>query len=126
MKTNEQIGLAFPDPPLVKAPVAVPAWRAARDDGMKRAAKNASPFWKNRARELLYNFAMSGPGFYGWQITQKLREEGCTTFTDRALGPMMTAAAKKGWIEKTEHHERNPLANGCPSPMWKSKLYRAA
>jgi hypothetical protein len=60
MKTNQQIGIAFPDPPLVKAPVAVPAWRAARDDGMKRAAKNASPFWKNRARELLYNFAMSG------------------------------------------------------------------
>jgi hypothetical protein len=36
-------GLAFPDPPLVKAPVAIPAWRAARDDGMKRAAKNALP-----------------------------------------------------------------------------------
>lgn len=106
-------------------PAPTPDWRAEREEGMAKAEEHAAPDWKTAAREMIYKFACEREFFFGWEITIELRRLGIDTPTDRALGPMLVAAAKRGEIEKTERHDHNPLAHGCPSPCWRSRLRKA-
>jgi hypothetical protein len=103
-------------------PPNLPDWRKLREKGMAKADAHAADEWKAVAQKVLYAYAKTHPTLSGWQITVKLREMKIPTPTDRALGPLLVWAARQGWIEKTDRHENNPLAHGCPSPIWRSKL----
>jgi hypothetical protein len=104
----------------------LPDWRAERADGMERADAHAALDWKSEATHMIETFARERDSFFGWEITVELRRLGTETPTDRALGPLLVAAAKRGLIEKSSDHAHNPLAHGCPSPRWRSRIRKAA
>jgi hypothetical protein len=113
-----------PEKPKKETTYKLPDWRAERDDGMQRAEEHAREVWHHAACTVLQYFIDTHETFSGWQITAALRAKHITTPTDRALGPLLIHAAKCGMIEKTGVHEPNPLAHGCPSPVWRSLRYK--
>jgi hypothetical protein len=97
-------------------------WKRKKADGMARADAHADGTWKDAAIEIIRFFAETRDTFSGWEITKELTARNMKTPTKRALGPLLVMAAAKGWIEKTDIHRPNPLAHGCPSPLWKSRI----
>lgn len=51
MKADLQIGLAFPEPPLVKKPVFVPSWRSEKRDEPRNIARRGDPVTSHLAAE---------------------------------------------------------------------------
>lgn len=104
----------------------LPDWKKERDEGMQRAEEHARTVWQLAADEMIVEFARTRLTFYAWEVTKALRAAKITTATDRAIGPRLVAAARLGLIQKSGHHDKNPLAHGCPSPAWRSLVYRGA
>jgi hypothetical protein len=105
----------FGDPPKLND------WRADRDKAMQRAEAHAAGNWKNQARVLIELVARTGQEFCGFEVTEQLRAMELETPSDRALGPLLVEAAKRGLIYKTGEYRQNPIAHGCPSPVWKGR-----
>jgi hypothetical protein len=126
---NEQATL-FGDPPKKRRarrdPRQLPDWKRERDIGMARAEANAEEKWTEMAEKVLRFFAESRDEFSGWEITRELRAMKLKTGSERAMGPVLVRAAKSGLIAKTDRTEPNPLAHGCPSPIWRSRIRRVS
>ena len=109
-----------PKKPKKEASYKLPDWRAERDKGMSEAEQHARDLWVTEACKVLQHFVDTRETFSGWEITAVLRAKKITTPTERALGPLLVHAAKCGMIEQSGMYAKNPLAHGCPSPIWRS------
>jgi hypothetical protein len=98
----------------------LPNWRLERDKGMARAEAAADENWSAAADRLIEQFARTRMEFCGWEITTELRARKLKTGSERAMGPALCRAAKRGLIEKAGRTIKNPLAHGCPSHVWRS------
>jgi len=78
------------------------SWDAARE-GMARAARNADPEWAAYFAALIIEVARRKQYFYTDDVEQLRRERGGPeTHEQRAIGPMMRAAADAGVMCRTD------------------------
>ena len=98
--------------------------KAARDEGMERAELHAKEEWKVRAMDTIFLVCRKQGAFTSEDLWRaglpKPREP-------RALGPMLTAAAKKGWCKSSGNFVRGTSVtrHGAPIAVWFSKIQTA-
>ena len=102
----------------------LPTGQQLKAEGMDRAARHANPAWKQAAHEAVLVVARRqefltaddvmaaiGPGFHTHEL--------------RALGPVMLAAARCGWIEKAQLPPGNSNRAHCHRGLmtiWRSLI----
>lgn len=95
--------------------------KAARDEAMKRAEKAAHEEWKARALSTILLVCTKRGTFTSEDLWKaglpKPREP-------RALGPMLTKAAKRGWCEPSGTYVKGSSVSrhGAPIAVWTSKV----
>jgi hypothetical protein len=96
--------------------------KAARDEAMERAETHAATTWKDKAMGAIYRACRMHASF----TSEDLWKAGLAKPAEpRALGPMMTAAARKGWCESSGTYVKGSAVSrhGAPIAVWNSKLY---
>lgn len=97
----------------------------ARDDAIARAERHADDRWKSLTFSIIKHLAESLPEFttdHVWTWLQEYPE--IHTHERRALGSMMRAAGKSGWIEPTDRYvnSQRPECHARPVKVWRSRL----
>lgn len=102
------------------------AARIAREDGIGRADAHANPEWRDVALDAVRRAALRNLEFTTDAILPFLNETSVTTHEPRALGPVMLAAMRQGWIEPTDRVERSTsVSRHCAKKqVWRSRLYK--
>lgn len=86
-----------------------------RDAGMAAADKNADEAWKLTALGMVVAVSDRLDDF----TTDDLWDAGLAKPREpRALGPVMTRAAKLGLIRKTGEYRKSRYRNAAPLPVW--------
>ena len=98
-------------------------WEHKKEKAMARADAHATDEWKDAADAAILRFAETRAYFSAWEVTVELRKLDIETPTDRAIGPRMIHAARLQLIEKTDHHENNPLAETRFSPFMRKSFF---
>ena len=101
----------------------VPAGIAARDKALAQVEANADPAWKIHARTAIEFLAKTRHEFTTddvWQHLADRHQEGPRE--PRALGAMMTTAARDGWIMPTDRYvpSARPDCHRRPIKVWRS------
>lgn len=104
--------------------------RAARDDGMARAADHAEevvPGWGDLALSYLKRYAESHDRFPGWFVTREaeLLQAIPAPPTLKSWGSVFTKAQRDGLIVK-DGYTQDPRRHASPIPCWRSLIYREA
>lgn len=98
----------------------------ARRRGMRNAAQAADPVWWAYMLALVLEVAKRKPYLFTDDI-ERLRSErgGPTTHENRAIGPLMIAAKKNGWISPVDHWAQSSQVVNHRRHMrvWYSHLY---
>ena len=116
-----------PRPPAQSAAGAI----AARDQAMAQVEEHASEDWKFAAREAVYRVCVAHPAFLVDEIWPEFeRVSGTFAYTGthdkRAMGPIVTQAAKEGWCQSGPKERSKIVGNhGNWRTLWRSLLYRA-
>lgn len=116
-----------PRPPKPPTPAEqVAASVAAGVEGAERAAVAADPEWLEQARRAVRATAEARAEFTSddvWEVGQLPR-----TRENRALGPVITWAARQGLIVDTGRVERTRQAksHGSPARVWRSLVCKSA
>ncbi len=92
------------------------------EEAQVQVAANAAPDWKTKAMYAVFRVARERDEFtsddvWDWGELPRTRE-------NRALGPILRAAAGRGWIVRTERtaKTRQVSRHGTDVRIWKSKL----
>ena len=94
---------------------------AARDEALERVEAGAEPDWQAAALAALEITARRLPDF----ISDDVWDSGLpSTREDRALGPIFLAAARAGWIAKTDRVRPSRRSHASGKPVWRSLIYR--
>lgn len=101
------------------------AAQAAKKEAIERVGRNANPEWKAAALNSVYVLARIMPELTTDPVHKRLERLNVDTHEKRALGNVMTTAAKNGWIEKAGRQEETEraVANSRPLTVWKSLIY---
>lgn len=109
-------------PSIFDAPAAI----AARDDAIDRADTYADDAWKRAAIASLRRVAQRTELFIVDELWAEMEaaHPGLTTHEPRALGAVMLAAQKRGWIEQTDSYapSSRPSCHRNPRKVWRSKI----
>ena len=104
-----------------------------RDRGIERAAIGADRLddeWRARMLKVVWAVAQSMPDFISDDVWSHASEQDRSFAKPKALGSVMLAAAKLGWIEITDQTRvtANAARHRSRVPVWKSKVcvWRAA
>ena len=90
-----------------------------RDLALERVEDAADPDWRGSALAALERTARALPEF----ISDDVWSNGLpSTREDRALGPVFLAAARAGWIEKTDRVRPSRRSHGSGKPIWRSLI----
>ena len=100
--------------------------KASRDDAIRRVDANAKVDWKDAADTAVYQAATLLEHITTDDVWTRI-PEGVTTHNNKAMGARMTAAAKRGWIERTPvfRATERPERNGAPVRVWRSLIYES-
>lgn len=92
----------------------------AREKAMQQVEENAAPDWKDIALAAVRKTAETLKEFISDDIweTGKLPP----TREDRALGPVLLAASRRGWIKKTDRVRPSVRSHLSGKPVWRSCL----
>lgn len=98
-----------------------------RDDAIARAERHALQEWKDHTMRCIAHCAVTYPTFTTddvWVLLSDVPEIG--THEPRALGSMMRAAFKLGWVVPTDQYvkSRRPECHARPVKIWASRLYQ--
>lgn len=107
------------------------AHEAARDEAMDAAAEGAErrdPGWQDRMVELVYSIARQKSTLTGPEVWADTPTCDKDIAERRALGPVMVAARKAGYIEPTGHFRPSVLMSSHmrPTRIWRSCVYGEA
>jgi len=94
--------------------------------GMSVAERHANKVWKHFVRHTIRKLAESQPVLTSDDVRIVMRADHPTiqTHNKSALGPLLTAAAKKGWIESNGRMRSElPVTHGKWITTWRSHLY---
>lgn len=94
---------------------------AARDRAMTQVTENADTAWRSRALEAVRRTAELRAEF----IVDDVWDVGGleSTREDRALGPVMLAARRAGWIRKTDRVRPSVRSHLSGKPVWLSLIH---
>jgi len=98
-----------------------------RDDAIARAERHALQQWKDLTMATIKELAVMCPRFTTDDVWIELsRTPDVATHEPRALGSMMRAAYKLGWIVPTDQYENSvrPECHARPVKIWASRLYQ--
>lgn len=95
--------------------------QAAREDGMAKVERGTDEDWKGRAASAVLAVCRERELFTAdniWEKVEKPREP-------RALGPIMTAAVRRGWCEPTGQVKQSqiPVHHQAPVREYRSLVY---
>lgn len=102
----------------------IPAGKAGKKDGMRRVEENANEAWKREAARAAFQAAKELDILTADDVHERIGSH-VATHELRALGPVMTMAAKSGWIRKAEVIAalcRRPSRHRGTMNVWKSLL----
>lgn len=94
---------------------------AARDQALQQVDENADQAWKEHALACVRRTCEQLPDFISDDIWTTGGLD--STREDRALGPIMLQAARKGWAVKTDRVLPSVRSHGSGKPVWRSLLY---
>jgi hypothetical protein len=102
---------------------------SARDRALEQVEQNADQAWKADALEAIRLTAERLPEFISddvWETPIRHRTEHLAPAReDRALGPVMLAAARRGWIRKTDRVRPSVRSHLSGKPVWTSLIRKA-
>jgi len=93
-------------------------------DALERVEENASNSWKHAALDAVRRVALNYEELTTDDVFRIIPDH-LTTHEPRAMGAIMTKAAKYGWIEVIEDKWRKSVQPQChkrPMQVWRSKL----
>ena len=96
--------------------------KAARDKAMRKVEAHAHQRWKDDAMDAIYRACRLLSSF----TSEDLWKDGLAKPPEpRALGPMLTAAAKRGWCESSGNYVKGSSVSrhGAPIAVWTSKIH---
>ena len=98
-----------------------------RDDGIRRAAEHAADSWRFHAEQAVLRAARKLPELTVDDVQLEMPVE-ITTHEGRAMGAVMLAAAKVGWIQPTDRFKpgNQPKSHRNPRRVWKSLVWSGA
>ena len=99
-----------------------------RDDAIARAERHALQEWKDTTMDIIKVLAIAYPTFTTDDVWLELnRTPHVGTHEPRALGSMIRAAYKLGWIVPTQEYENStrPECHARPVKVWRSRLYQS-
>ena len=99
---------------------------AGKKDGMSRADRHANAAWKYAADVATLEAALDLQELTADDVVQRM-DPTVDTHEWRALGPVLTRAAKAGWIEKANGKTKNCERANChsaPLTVWRSLVYQ--
>jgi hypothetical protein len=94
--------------------------------GMAQVWDHARPEFRQAALRVLRAAALARPEVSANDLWDGLEAEGISTHDNRASGPVMVAAAKAGWIVRTDRTitTSRPSRHRGDVRVWQSLLYR--
>jgi hypothetical protein len=100
--------------------------KALANDGMSRAEAHAHVVWKAVVKHAIRLLAQENEYLNSDDVRVWMDSNRPTVKTHNlsALGPMMTKAARLGWIESVDTMRSEiPVTHGKHITLWRSKLY---
>lgn len=97
-----------------------------RDDAIARAERHALQEWKDTTMQIIKVLAIAYPTFTTDDVWLELnRTPHVGTHEPRALGSMMRAAYKLGWVAPTDQYvkSRRPECHARPVKVWRSRFW---
>lgn len=91
-----------------------------RDEAMERADQNAKEAWRIAALDTVYRIATMRAELWADLLWQDGLE---TPREPRALGPILVAAQKRGWIEPTDRVVPSVRRHATIMRVWRSCIY---
>ncbi len=94
--------------------------------GMAQVWDHAGPEFREVARQVLRTAALARPEISANDLWEGLAAQGITTHDNRASGPVMVAAARAGWIARTDRTitTSRRSRHGGDVRVWRSLIYR--
>jgi hypothetical protein len=116
--------MSFDDLPLFASPALADAGERGKAAGMQQVWAHAAPGFREAALEVIYQAARHRLEISANDLWDGLAERGITTHDNRASGPVMTAAARRGWIVRTERTTKTtrPSRNKGDVRIWRSLI----
>lgn len=102
------------------------AARAARDEAVDRVDRHADEAWKAAATDAIYLMATKRDEFTTDAVWWLLAHAGIgAPHEERALGALMQAAQRQGWIQRTErtHKSVRPECHARDLRVWRSLIH---
>ena len=103
------------------------AGKAAKADGMARAARSANPEWWNFMLNAVRETCVRKPYLFTDDIEKlRLTRDGPSTHENRAIGPLMNYAKKLGYCAPTDHWipSSQRVNHGRYMRVWYSLIYQ--
>lgn len=101
---------------------------AGKVDGMQRVHRHAAPEFIEAAAQVIRAAAMARPEISSNDLWDGIEALGVTTHDNRASGPVMTDAARRGWIVATDRWIKStrPSRHRGDVRVWRSRLFVSA
>lgn len=96
---------------------------AQRDAALQAVEQHADAAWKARALDAVREVCEQHEFWHCDMIWDTGLDEPAES---RALGPVIMAAARRGWCVRTNTTAPSVRSHGSHKPVWASNLYRAA
>lgn len=115
---------AFDDLPLFSTPAADPGQQG-KECGMAQVWQNASAEFRDTALLVVRQAARLRPEISANDLWDGLEVLGIYTHDNRAAGPVMSEAARRGWIVSTERMIKTtrPTRHKGDVRLWRSLLH---
>jgi hypothetical protein len=95
-------------------------------EAIERVERNADQQWKAVAEAAVRQIASTRRTLTTDDVWAALTDTGFSTHEPRAMGAIMTAAARKRWVEATDRtiESTRPENHRRPVRVWRSLIYR--
>jgi len=97
-------------------------------EAIAASESGASEEWKAAAIEALHRVALKRYDFTAADVYAELADSGGPeTHDNRALGPIMLAGARKGWITRTDFLRVDEIRRWCHNQtnrVWESQIHQ--
>lgn len=96
-----------------------------KEQAIKRATNHANPEWKSAALDAIVEIASKQVCFTSDDVLGALDRLDVTTHDTRALGGILTAAARLKWIRKSGNYipSKRPACHSRPILIWESLIF---
>ena len=115
----------LPPPTPPKAPDPATAGEEARAEAVTRVSDHADPDWMQHALDAVLDLARTQEKVTSDDVWEVLDDIAVETHDNRAMGAVMTEAARQEWLHRTDVTvlSRRPINHRRPIRLWTSLIY---